>query len=195
MGKPLVPVACAARQLLGALSAGTPDPDSRGVELSSHVLRTTRLPHLRARVTWTAPASPTQVGSSLPADGVRAARIRRGPLFRWPSAKSIAVSLEASAAEKAQDRQHDDDNDDDHDEGEDAPPFNTTGRGRSSTELIDHLPSRDHQTHHGLRGTGIRPAGPSHEERGRVLTPPAHQPYNPDSPLIGAWVGSHDTDR
>ncbi len=40
-----------------------------------------------------------------------------------PSAKSIAVSLEASAAEKAQDRQHDDDNDDDHDEGEDAPPF------------------------------------------------------------------------
>jgi hypothetical protein len=54
-----------------------------------------------------------------------------------PSVKSIAASLKASAAEKDQDRQHDDDNDDEHDEGEDVPPFNKTGRGRSSTDLID----------------------------------------------------------
>jgi hypothetical protein len=54
--------------------------------------------------------------------------------------------LKASAAEKAQDRQHDDDNDDENDEGEGAPPFNTTGRGRSSTELIDRLRAHEHQT-------------------------------------------------
>jgi hypothetical protein len=76
-----------------------------------------------------------------------------------PSAKSIAVSLEASTGEKAQERQHDDDDDDEQDDGEDTPPFNATGRVRSSTALIDRLPSRDHQTHHALRGMSIRPSG------------------------------------